>query len=203
MAESATYSVTMVQPNGTVITLVAGDAQTVEDLLEKLERRHLHNVDAVSLRSEDARDAAPRLLSSHATYIVSDADPLEHVAAAWVEFFDSRSTLGTLEIEVERAVEQLESGAVVMPDYYLLLDPEGLEGTWRHWWLGVLPAQSRNRVLPTAASVDRVNRLLSRLPSGRAWPRPARWLRTLERTVPDRAGLESGSMSGTDRDGVV
>ncbi len=203
----------MIQPNGTVVTLVAGDAQTVEDLITGLDRRRLRNVDTVSLRpgsseqgsghTPDARDVTRRLLASHATYIVNDADPLEHVAAAWVEFFESRSTMGTLEVEVEHAIDQLESGTVVMPDYYLVLDPEALEGTWRHWWMGVLPAQSPNRVLPVEASVARVDRVLSRLPSARAWPRPSRWLRRLDRTVPERAGLETSMRTDDEERGVA
>lgn len=179
----------MAHPNGTVVTLVSEDATRVVDVLRRLRGGGLRNVDAVSLRAADAGEVTARLVSSHATYIVDDADPLEHVASAWVEFFDDRATIGTLEAEVDHAVDELESGRAVMPDYYLVLDPESLAGTWRHWWLGVLPHLSPSHVVPTPASVGRVGRLLSRLPTGRTWPKPGAWLRSLEHTVPDQTGL--------------
>ena len=40
-----------------------------------------------------------------------DADPLEHVAAAWVELYEERATLGTLEIEVETLLGALREPA--------------------------------------------------------------------------------------------
>lgn len=179
----------MAHPYGTVVTLVSTDASSVADVLRRLQGGGLRNVDAISLRSADDQAVTQRLVSSHATYIVDDADPLEHVASAWVEFFDDRATIGTLQTEVDHAVDQLSSGRAVMPDYYLLLDPESLAGTWRHWWLGVLPHLSPSRVVPTPASVSRIGRLLSRLPTGRTWPDPDGWLRKLEHTVPDQTGL--------------
>ncbi|RFA19021.1 hypothetical protein [Subtercola boreus] len=127
---------------------------------------------------------------SDAPYVVHDRDPLGHVAAAWVEFFDDLSTLGTLDLEVDRVVASLERGILSLPDYYIVLEPESLAPTWKHWWLGVLPQAAPTRVIPFTEGRTPLSRVLGQLPTGRAWPKPEPWLHDVARSVPDRIGLE-------------
>ena len=70
-------------------------------LLSGLERPSRHSSHCSLARVEPA--AAARILAASFAlpYVVHDADPLEHVAAAWVELYEERATLGTLELEVE------------------------------------------------------------------------------------------------------
>jgi len=174
----------MVTPFGTVVSVVGVET---DELLASL--APLRNVQVMRLRDREAPAASAAIAAAHAIYVVHDADPLAHVASAWVEFFDDRATLGALEAEVEQAVGQFERGDAVMPDYYLLPDPEGIEGTWRHWWLGVLTRAAPSRVLPTPPTAAAVRAALRRLPASRPWPEPARWLPRLPYEVPDRLGL--------------
>ncbi|GHF39045.1 hypothetical protein GCM10017566_10420 [Amycolatopsis bartoniae] len=138
----------------------------------------------------NAEDASRLVAQSHAAYVVHDADPLADVAAAWAGFFDRQDPAGTLEVAVEAALAGLRWGTVQLPDYYVVLDPESLPATRKHWWLGVLAGVSPSRVIPARASAGAVADVLSRLPSGRWWPEPPdEWLRGLGRAVPDRVGV--------------
>ncbi|PRX97806.1 hypothetical protein [Allonocardiopsis opalescens] len=174
----------MRRPNSTLI-VVAGEAaeRVVAGLGE------LPNVRAVT--GERTRDELPRAIASAAsTYVVHAADPLAGVRDAWVGFFDGTGAHGRLEAEIELAAGSLGSGAELLPDYYVVLDPEALPATPKHWWLGVLAGAAPARVVPAAASAGAVRDALARLPAGRWWPAdPAAWLRELPRTVPDQAGL--------------
>jgi hypothetical protein len=181
----------MRSPASTVIVVV-GDAS--DEILNGLAR--LPNVQTAQLREPDAPPPRDVIAAAHTPYIVHDADPLEHVASAWVEFFDDRSTLGTLDVEVETVLGAFTRGDAVMPDYYLVLDPEALEGTWKHWWLGVLAGASPRRVLPSAPTVSAVRRILRALPAGRAWPEMSTWLPHLKFELPDRAGLTPAGGGG-------
>ena len=147
------------------------------------------NVRAASLSDASDVEVARWSASSDAPYVVHDHDPLAHVAAAWVEFFDDQSTFGVLELEIERAVEAVERHAISVPDYYVVVHPETLPVTWKHWWLGVLAVASPNRVIPWARPDDSLARLLRRLPTARAWPEVEPWLRGVTAAVPDRVGL--------------
>ncbi len=167
----------------TIVVTGAG----VAEVLPRLDR--LPNVRAASLKGDGAPSVADFVAASHSSYLVHDADPLEHVASAWVEFFDDRATLGTLEVEVSTALEAFRRGDLVLPDYYLVLDPESLAPTWKHWWLGVLSKLARSRVIPVAADASALRRLLGRLPTGRPWPEPEGWLPGLRTTIPDAVGL--------------
>jgi len=146
------------------------------------------NVRAASLAGRDDDEVARWTRGASTPYLVHDRDPLEHVAAAWVEFFDDQSTLGALELEIDRAVEALTRGEAAIPDYYLVVNPESLPPTWRHWWLGVVAQAAPTRVIPRGDDDSGV-RLLRRLPTGRAWPDPASWLGGVTAAVPDRVGL--------------
>ena len=171
----------MAVSSGTVVTLVgSGSSELITEL------GTLHNVDAFSIAG-DEDEAARRISRSPASFVVSDADPLAHVAAAWVEFFDDRISLETLLMEAEVAADALRAGRAQLPDYYLVLDPEAVEGTWRHWWFGALSSKAPTRVLPVPASSGDVRRQLRRLPTGRPWPEAfPEWLTRLQFEVPDR-----------------
>ncbi|MFG6192678.1 hypothetical protein [Nonomuraea sp. JJY05] len=168
------------------VVVVAGDGAA--ELVAGLDR--LHNVRAIprgELRPAEVMEIAGR---SAATYVVHDADPLADVAAAWTAFFDGTGVVGALEVAIEAALEELRADRLVLPDYYLVIDPDGMPGTWRHWWLGVLAGAAPVRVVPVRSSAAAVAEELGRLTAGRWWPADLRaWLRELPRVVPDRAGL--------------
>lgn len=172
----------MAVQNATIVAIVG---ERAADVIEQLSP--LRGVDALRLGEPDA-DGTRRISASQAPYVVHDADPLGHVANAWVEFFDDRSTGGTLDLEISVALTAFAAGERVMPDYYVVLEPESLEGTWRHWWFGALAAKAPRRVLPVPSTAGSVRRLLRRLPTGPAWAAPADWLPGLAFTVPDSRG---------------
>jgi hypothetical protein len=177
----------MGSPSSTTLVVVGDEVDAALRTLDGLA-----NVRAAPLREVDDTDAARWQSSSQTPYLVHDRDPLEHVAAAWVEFFDDLATLGSLELEIERVLIALGQDAISLPDYYVVLAPEALTPTWKHWWLGVMPQASPTRVIPWSDSEASLARLLRRLPTGRPWPEPAPWLRGLTHAVPDRVGLEHG-----------
>jgi hypothetical protein len=172
----------MGRTRGTVIAIVGSDA---DDVVRSLGA--FPGVDSIVLGDSEDATAADFVNSSSAPYVVHDADPLRHVAAAWVEFFDDRSTLGVLDMEVDAAVSQFASGEAIMPDYYIVVEPTSIEGTWRHWWLGALAKNAPMRVLPVEASSAR--RAIRSLPTSTPWPQPEGWLPALKFAVPDRVGL--------------
>ncbi|MFD1713092.1 hypothetical protein ACFSBZ_01290 [Amnibacterium flavum] len=170
----------MAPVHGTTIAVVGPEAQHVLSSLDRFA-----GVDAMALADADSETAAKLIATSDATYVVHDVDPLRHVAAAWVEFFDDQSTAEVLDLEVEAAVSRLVSGEAFMPDYYVVIEPASLEGTWRHWWLGALAHLAPMRVLPMEASASSVRGLLRSLPTSRPWPAPDAWLPSLKFAVPD------------------
>jgi len=174
----------MASPSSTTLVVIGDEADAVLTTLDGLA-----NVRAARLRSVPDSDAARMTSAGGTPYLVHDRDPLEHVAAAWVEFFDDQATLGSLELEIERVLVALDRDGVALPDYYVVLAPETLPPTWKHWWLGVMPQASPTRVIPWSDSDASLVRLLRRLPTGRPWPAPEPWLRALTHTVPDRVGL--------------
>ena len=151
------------------------------------------NVRAASFEGASDVEVARWSASTVAPYVVHDHDPLGHVAAAWVEFFDDQSTFGVLELEIERAVEAAERHAISVPDYYVVLHPEDMPTTWKHWWLGVLASESPTRVIPWPRGDESLARLLRRLPTGRAWPDVESWLPRVVGAVPDRVGLHGSA----------
>ncbi|MGX5696765.1 hypothetical protein ACWKWP_11255 [Agromyces soli] len=177
----------MEAPGSTTLVVVGDEAATAIHALEGSA-----NVRAAAFGRElEASDAEVARWSATAPtpYLVHDRDPLGHLAAAWVEFFDDRATYGVLELEIERAVEQASRHALAVPDYYVVLHPETLPVTWRHWWLGVLAGASPSRVIPWPDAGEPLVPLLRRLPTGRAWPDAERWLPSVATAVPDRVGL--------------
>ncbi|MDQ1123439.1 hypothetical protein [Microbacterium trichothecenolyticum] len=173
---------------GTIVAVVGGSPT---DALASFEG--LPGVATLSLRDSEPALAARRIEAARAPWVVHDADPLVHVAAAWIELYEERATLGTLEVEVENTLGSFERGEAIMPDYYVVLDPDQADTTWRHWWCGALGHRAPRRVLPAQAPTsprDRALRtLLTALPSSRPWPDPTAWLPGLAFEIPDRIGL--------------
>lgn len=156
--------------------MIAGER--AEPVLERL--GSFANVDVVS--------AASDAVGSHAVYVLHHDDPLADVGATWARFFDGEEPVGGLEVAVEQALAALRRGAT-LPDYYLVLDPDTLTPTVKHWWFGVLATAAPTRVIPVTGEVTALGTALSQLPSGRWWPEPPEeWLRGLPRAVPDRVG---------------
>lgn len=174
-------------PRSTVVALVGADS---EPLLSGLS--DVPAVRALSLREAEPAVATRAVASAACPYVVHDADPLEHVAAAWVELYEEKATLGTLEVEVETLLGLFAAGDAVMPDYYVVVEPQSIEGTWRHWWLGALAHRAPSRVLPVEASGAALRARLRALPSSRPWPDPE-WLRRVQFDIPDRVGLRDQS----------
>lgn len=174
-------------------TIVAVVGESAGDALASLDG--VTGVDALGLRGRDPALAASRIRASRAAWVVHDADPLAHVAAAWIELYEERSTLGALEAEVDDALARFAVGEAIMPDYYLVLDPGSAHTAWRHWWCGALGRFAPKRVLPAASPAHpgdhRVRRMLGALPSSRPWPEPASWLREVPFAIPDRVGLRA------------
>ncbi|OXM74931.1 MULTISPECIES: hypothetical protein [Amycolatopsis] len=170
----------MARPNSTVVVLAGSGSEKVLAGLDGL----------ANVRVASSGEAAALVGQTHAAYVVHDRDPLAGVADAWARFFDRQAPPGTLEVAIETAVADLRRGATLLPDYYLVLDPESLPATGKHWWLGVLAGAAPSRVVPAAPTVPAVREALSRLPSGRWWPDDVEtWLRDLVRVVPDQVGL--------------
>lgn len=170
-------------PRSTVVALVGADS---DELLSGLSR--FPALAALALRDAEPADAARAVAAASAPYVVHDADPLTHVAAAWVELYEERATLGTLELEVQTLLDLFAAGDAVMPDYYVVAGPQSIEGTWRHWWLGALAHRAPSRVLPVEASDSALRARLRSLPASRPWPGPE-WLRRVQFDIPDRVGL--------------
>lgn len=172
-------------------TIVAVVGESSADALATL--GGLPGVETLSLRDSDPGLAAHRIGAATTPWVVHDADPLEHVAAAWVELYEERSTLGTLELEVETVLANFAAGDALMPDYYIVLEPEGAPDTWRHWWCGALGHRAPRRVLPARAPATpadaAIRRMLTSLPASPPWPDPASWLPGLAFDIPDRVGL--------------
>jgi len=171
-------------PRSTVVALVGAES---DELLTGL--ADVPALVALSLREAEPAVAAHLVASVSMPYVVHDADPLEHVASAWVELYEERSTLGSLETEVEALLALFASGEAVMPDYYVVAGPEAIEGTWRHWWLGALAHHAPSRVLPVEASGTALRARLRTLPASRPWPEPSAWLPRVQFDIPDRVGL--------------
>jgi hypothetical protein len=150
----------------------------------------LHNVRAVTRGERAPAEFTDLVTRASSTYVVHDADPLAEVGDAWVDFFDGASPTGRLEVAIETALGALRSERELLPDYYVVLSPEDMPATRRHWWLGVLAGAAPTRVVPARPSTAEVAGTLGRLAAGRWWPPDLpEWLHGLPRTVPDQAGL--------------
>lgn len=171
--------------NSTMVVVAGEEAAKIVSGLDGL-----HNVRAISRGERSPAEVAALAGRSVATYVVHDADPLREVGDAWVGLFDGAEPVGGLEVAIESALAGLRTDRLTLPDYYVVLDPESMPVTRRHWWLGVLAGSAPSRVVPAQASVSAVTNVLGGLSSGRWWPDDvSAWLRGLPKVVPDRVGL--------------
>ena len=123
-------------------------------------------------------------------YLVHDADPLAWVADAWARFFDGQGAVGELDVAVDETLARWRARSLDLPDYYVVVGPEELPPTRRHWYLGVLGSAAPLRVVTSNPSEPLVDRLADLRP-GPWWPDLDRLLAGIDRVVPDRAGLPS------------
>jgi len=133
---------------------------------------------------------------AHLPFIVHDADPLAEVAAAWVDRWDGAGDVGRLEIAVQAVLQRWRAGTLELPDYYLVVGPEELAATARHWYLGVLASAAPHRVVVTEDDHEALERSVRGLRAGRWWPELDRLLTDVDRHVPDSfvAGTEAPSL---------
>ncbi|MBA9004792.1 MULTISPECIES: hypothetical protein [Thermomonospora] len=168
------------------VVVIAGEG--AKDVISGLDG--LHNVRALARGERTPAEFTDHITRTTATYVVHDADPLADVGEAWADFFDGAGVTGTLETVIEQTLADLRAERLLLPDYYVVLDPENMPPTRRHWWLGVLAGAAPARVVPAHASIAQVAGTLAHLSAGRWWPADLEgWLRALPRVVPDRAGL--------------
>jgi hypothetical protein len=133
---------------------------------------------------EARRTAAP--------YLLHDADPLAPVAEAWARRFDGHGleghgVVGDLEVAVAATLARWRARSLDLPDYYIVVDAEGLRPSLRHWFLGVLGSAAPNRVVTGRPSVPVADHLAELRP-GRWWPDLDRMLADIDHVVPDQAG---------------
>lgn len=133
---------------------------------------------------------------AHLPFIVHDADPLAEVAGAWVDRWDGAGDVGRLEVAVQAVLQRWRAGTLELPDYYLVVGPEELATTARHWYLGVLAGAAPHRVVVTEDDHEALERSVRGLRAGRWWPALDQLLTDVDRHVPDSfvAGTESPSL---------
>ncbi|MBA2577790.1 MAG: hypothetical protein H0V05_14300 [Euzebyaceae bacterium] len=171
----------------TVIALVGGAARDCASELARAANLRAVLPDAAAEPLDRAVQAWREAKSAHIPYLVHDADPLTVVAASWVDWFTQRAPVGTVEVAVQQTIARWRAQSIEVPDYYLVLDPESLDETWRHWYLGFLHRAAPHRVVPVQAAPAAVAARIAHLPAGRWWPDLDRLLDGVERVVPDRA----------------
>ncbi len=175
----------MQRSRSTVIVLVGDDGRAMTRL------REASNVSVVQVDPDrpvlDRAVEAWRVAQgSSAPYVVSDADPLGLVAESWVRYFDEQAPAGELEVAVTETLARWRTRAIDLPDYYLVVDPEGWKPTRRHWFLGFLADAAPVRVVPAASDITT---MIASLATGPWWPEIDRLLDGVERAVPDRPRL--------------
>ncbi len=177
----------MQRASTTVVVLVGPGTAAALGALEgaaNVRVLHLEN-DAALDRAVAATREATR---AHIPYLVHDADPLVPVADAWARYFDEAAPIGELEVIVSDTLARARTGALELPDYYLVLDPERHDATRRHFWLGLLHRSAPARVIPVEANTESVLTALGALRPGPWWPPVAELLTGIEREVPDQIG---------------
>lgn len=173
----------------TVLALVGSPSQ------EELRRLALSLGEAPNVRAvvpEDKSESLDRAVAAwrevtraHIPYLVHDADPLVDVASAWVDRWDGAGDVGRLEVAVQQVVQRWRARSLELPDYYLVIDPEGLPPTARHWFLGVLSGASAHRVVVAGSSPDETVRAVRRLRAGPWWPELDVLMDGIDRRAPD------------------
>ena len=122
---------------------------------------------------------------AHVPFVVHDADPLAEVGSAWVDRWDGAGDVGRLEVAVQAVLQRWRAGTLELPDYHLVVAPDDLSRTARHWYLGVLASEAPHRVVVVDDDHEALARAVRRLRAGRWWPDLAGLLAGLDRRVPD------------------
>lgn len=131
---------------------------------------------------------------SRSLYTVHNADPLQPVVDSWSALFDG-GPRGDLEVAVAETLARERSGAIGLPDFYLVVDPENFAGRKRDWYLGVLHRAAPHRVVPVAPEGELVRAALASLPHGKWWPEVNDLLEGLDLTLPDQPMVSTSSAS--------
>ena len=165
--------------------------RVVPGVLAELDKLSNVRASTIDRASADVPDPARSFISrAHATYVVHDDDPLADLGRAWSGFFDESAPVGTLEVAVETTLRAFESGEAVLPDYFIVLDPDSLTDTQKNWWFGALAGVSPSRVVPSGPTAGAVQTAIAGLTAGRWWPEPlGDWIRSISRIVPDQRVL--------------
>lgn len=176
----------MLAVNTTVVAVVGpGDGVALDRVRAANVRVVQPDADAPALeRAVKAWDEARR---TSQPYAVHDADPLAWVAGAWTRLFDGEGAAGELEVATAETLARWRARSLDLPDYYLVVDPESLPATRRHWFMGVLAGAAPARVVPAPPDTAIVD-CLDSLPSGPWWPSLDRIVARLDHVVPDQAG---------------
>jgi len=183
----------MARPSSTEVVLVGRVPAEVFPELDSLPNVRAVRLSPAQQDDADRTDQESRAhsfaASVHGPYAVHDTDPLHDVGQAWISYFDESAPVGTLEVAVEALLGRLRRGAAALPDYFVVVEPESLPVTERHWWLGAVSAAAPSRVVPAPATSSGIAHVLGALPSGGWWPEDqATWLRGLASVIPDRVG---------------
>lgn len=182
----------MQRASTTVVVLVGAGTAAALRLLEGAANVRALRVDDGTSPLDRAVAATSEAAGAHIPYLVHDADPLALVADAWVRYFDGEGPIGELEVAVSETSARWRSGALELPDYYAVLDPERLDTTRRHFWLGLLHRDAPARVVPVAPNPATLLATLGTLAPGRWWSPLDDLLAGIEREVPDRVGAPRG-----------
>jgi hypothetical protein len=170
----------------TVIALVGEQAREGAQALSRSANVRVELPDPEAPPLERAAAVWQAAAGTQLPYLVHDADPLALVADAWVRRFDQQGPAGELEVAVRETVARWRTGAIELPDYYLVLDAGSWGATRRHWYLGLLHRAAPSRVVPAEAAAGKVQASIASLASGRWWPELDRLLADVDRVVPDR-----------------
>lgn len=187
----------MARVAATVVAVVGEPARACAAALGRAANVQAVVPDGEAPALERAAEAWRRAQAAHVPYLVHDADPLAAVADAWARRFDEEGPGGELEVATHEALARWRARSVDLPDYYVVLDPDALGVTRRHWYLGFLHRAAPVRVVPAAGAPEAVAAALTRLPAGRWWPPLDRLLDGVERVVPDRVGGPSDATAPT------
>jgi hypothetical protein len=175
----------------TVVVLVGPETTAVLRMLEGAANVRVVDLELDAPPLDRAVTATSAAEGAHVPYLVHDADPLAMVADAWVRYFDGAGPVGELEVAVSETLARARTGAVELPDYYLVLDPVRLDATRRHFWLGLVHRDAPGRVVPVEPDPPRVLTALGMLAPGRWWSPLPELLAGIEREVPDQIGASS------------
>jgi hypothetical protein len=179
----------MQRASTTVVVLVGPGTGSVLPVLDSAANVRVLPVDDDAASQLDRAVAATgEAARAHVPYLVHDADPLAVVADAWARYFDGTGPRGELEVAVSETLARARTGALELPDYYVVLAPEQLDATRRHFWLGLLHRDASARVVPVDPDPTSVLAALGTLAPGRWWSPLEELLGGIEHEVPDQIG---------------